>query len=251
MSALLLPSIQDMLREDDIPTNSRRAEGSSILQKIRSEEDQDDDDEDLRMLELQLFPTKLQESQGQRRKIRITKTRSKRSMHVMTLDPVTMERRQATPQDSMWWKLYVEHPDLQSTKFNRNFRRRFRLPYSEFVQLVKDAKDGAWFPRWMKKNCKAPLELLILSALRYLGRGWTFDDLEENTMISVEVHRNFFHQFVSVGEKILYPMYVKGQQPATEQDAANHGFEYDLAGFTGGIGSSDATHITIEKCSYR
>ena len=101
MSALLLPSIQDMLREDDIPTNSRRAEGSSILQKIRSDEDQDDDDEDLRMLELQLFSTKAQESQGQRRKIQITKTRSKRSMHVMTFDPVTMGRRQTAPQDSM------------------------------------------------------------------------------------------------------------------------------------------------------
>jgi len=27
----------------------------------------------------------------------------------------------------------------------------------------------------------------------YLGRGWTFDDIEENTGISQETHRQFFH----------------------------------------------------------
>ena len=44
----------------------------------------------------------------------------------------------------------------------------------------------------------APLSLLILGALRYLGRGWTFADLEENTAISIETHRTFFHEFVAV-----------------------------------------------------
>ena len=42
-----------------------------------------------------------------------------------------------------------------------------------------------------------PLELLVLGSLRYLGRGWTFDDLEEATGISEESHRVFFRRFIS------------------------------------------------------
>ncbi len=44
-----------------------------------------------------------------------------------------------------------------------------------------------------------PFELLILGALRYIGRGWTFDDLEESTNISLSTHRQFFHTFIQVG----------------------------------------------------
>jgi hypothetical protein len=37
-----------------------------------------------------------------------------------------------------------------------------------------------------------PLPLLLLCVLRYIGRGWTFDDLSENTGISEEIVRVFF-----------------------------------------------------------
>ena len=46
-----------------------------------------------------------------------------------------------------------------------------------------------------KKNAAgikvAPIELLLLGTLRFLGRGWTLDDLEEQMMISQETHRCF------------------------------------------------------------
>lgn len=64
------------------------------------------------------------------------------------------------------------------------------------------AREGEWFPHAEKKDAVgrdgSPLELLILGALRYLGRGWSFDDLEEATGISQEVHRRFFHLFIEV-----------------------------------------------------
>jgi len=41
-----------------------------------------------------------------------------------------------------------------------------------------------------------------------LGRLWTFDDLEEQTLISTEVHRNLFHEFIRIGGTILYEEYV-------------------------------------------
>ena len=33
------------------------------------------------------------------------------------------ERRPATPKDSLWWKMYIEHPMLNVPKFHRVFRR--------------------------------------------------------------------------------------------------------------------------------
>jgi hypothetical protein len=48
---------------------------------------------------------------------------------------------------------------------------------------VEDAKMSGYFDRWLSKDAlqkeSSPLELLILGALRYLGRGFTFDDMED------------------------------------------------------------------------
>jgi hypothetical protein len=42
----------------------------------------------------------------------------------------------------------------------------------------------------------------------YLGRGFTFDDCEECTAISEDVHRVFFHEFINVGSTTLFDRYV-------------------------------------------
>ena len=51
-----------------------------------------------------------------------------------------------------------------------------------------------WYPGTVNAggNPASPIELLVLGTLRYLGRGFTFDDLEEVTLVSEEVHRIFF-----------------------------------------------------------
>jgi hypothetical protein len=112
-----------------------------------------------------------------------------------------------------------------------------------------DARDNNWFPHWNKWNSSSPLELLLLGAFRFIGRGWTFDDLEESTLVSAEVHRNFLHKFLDMGSNILYPMYVSIS--LTSEELERHTNEFALAGFNGCIGSTDATHIAIEKCAYR
>lgn len=45
-------------------------------------------------------------------------------------------------------------------------------------------------------NVKAAIPLLLVCALRYVGRGWTFDDLAENAAISEDTLRVFFHCFI-------------------------------------------------------
>ena len=82
------------------------------------------------------------------------------------------------PQQSLWWHMYVDCPQRHDSRFLKKFRRRFRLPYQEFEWFVEEAKRENWFPRWMGKDAtgkeSSPLELLILGAFRYLGRGLTF-----------------------------------------------------------------------------
>ena len=158
-----------------------------------------------------------------------------------------------SPTDSIWYLLYVSCPNVDCKRFQRKFRRRFRMPYESFRTFCLDARAACWFPRWM--GCDAtgkkssPLELLILGSLRYLGRGWTFDDCEESTAISEEVHRTFFHQFILIGSTVLFDRYVL--TPRTKEDVEKHMEEFKLAGLPGACGSSDATCIMHEMCSHR
>jgi hypothetical protein len=67
--------------------------------------------------------------------------------------------------------------------------------------------------RWKKTNLAVELssaiELCLLGSLQYLGRGWTFDGLEEATSINEETHRKFFHCFIYWGSTVLYDDFIK------------------------------------------
>jgi hypothetical protein len=48
------------------------------------------------------------------------------------------ERRLATPKDSLWWKMYIEHPMLSVPKFHQVCQCQFCLPYCMFIQFISD-----------------------------------------------------------------------------------------------------------------
>ena len=179
--------------------------------------------------------------------------RSCKKRHVNYVRDETGNLVQATPRLTSWYLSYVSNPRKENEHWLNKFRRRFRLPYAQFLDLVADAKaHPEYFKRWMSKDAvgleSSPLELMILGALRYLGRGWTFDDLEEATAIDEETHRQFFHVFIEYGSTVLFSRYVTS--PSNSQEAADHMAEFKIAGFPGAVGSSDATHIMMGKCSY-
>lgn len=156
--------------------------------------------------------------------------------------------------ESEWYRRYVKFPDHPLNKKHINlFRRRFRMPYDSFKDLVQEAREDNWFPNYEKPNALGHigicLEILILGALRYLGRGWTFDDLYEATSVSEEVHRRFFKAFVSACRLHLYPKWVK--KPETPEEIEDCMSEYVEAGFDGCIGSADVTHVILERCHYK
>ena len=157
------------------------------------------------------------------------------------------------PTASMWYTMYVNNPLITSdTSMRTKFRQRFRLPYTNYLELVELCRADYRFQKWCgyKKNKKkaSPIELLVLGALRYLGRGFTFDDIEECTAISCEVHRVFFHKFIDYGRHVLFPQHVTF--PKTANEASTHMAEFTISGFPGCVGSSDCTHIATERCEY-
>ena len=85
--------------------------------------------------------------------------------------------RQCKPCDSTWCKLCIETPPTTIHELTL-FRRRFRVPHEIFLELLSDIKKHELFSRWL--NCdatKSPpsnIALLILGAICYIGRAFTF-----------------------------------------------------------------------------
>ena len=159
------------------------------------------------------------------------------------------------PRRSTWYYVYVMHPQVDNPRFQAVFRRRFRLPYNSFVSLTTDLECCPLFSRWHVGKTdvaglpSSPLPLLLLSGLRYLGRSWTIDDLTEATFIGEEVTRIFIHTFLDYGSTVLYSRFVVS--PSTYSAAQTHIKEYKMAGFPGAVGSTDATHVILERVRNR
>jgi hypothetical protein len=86
--------------------------------------------------------------------IRLQHPFARRSRHSMfyQVEAVGGEKRAATPLDCQWYRMYLEFPMVNVPKFHVVFRRRFRLPYAQFIQLLSDSKENNWFPRWGRWN---------------------------------------------------------------------------------------------------
>lgn len=135
----------------------------------------------------------------------------------------------------------------QQSKLFTKFRRRFRMPYQSFRDLLEEVDEHELFARW--KRCDAtgsppsPIGLLLLGSLRYMGRGLTFDDVEEYMAIDEETHRQFFHVFIRYGEIVLFPRYVV--MPRAAIDFHTHRAEFTSGGLWGCGYSSDATNVVM------
>jgi hypothetical protein len=83
------------------------------------------------------------------------------------------------PKASSWYVDYILSNKCSTVaKFKRKFRRRFRMTRDSFLDFLATSKKEAWFADFGLPDCtgrSVPVE-------RYLGRGWTFDDLEEDIL---------------------------------------------------------------------
>ena len=169
--------------------------------------------------------------------------------------PIDGQIKPLGPKNTPWFTEYIESPNITSQKFQCKFRRRFRMSYRSFTKHLVEVKGSHYFRTWRSDNSDcvgrqcSHVELLLLGALRYLGRGWTLDDLEEQTMICEEVHRRFLHAYISWGSTHFFERYVVA--PSNKVDVEANSKEYGIAGLPGCMGSQDATHIGMHRCQYR
>jgi hypothetical protein len=101
-----------------------------------------------------------------------------------------------SPQLTTWWHDYVLDLD-ENHRNGKRFRARYRVPF-DFVILIYQWVQS-WYVRKRTDAARrpsAPIELMVLSCLRILGRGWTFDCCAEATNIGRDTIRTFFHEFV-------------------------------------------------------
>jgi hypothetical protein len=105
------------------------------------------------------------------------------------------------PKGNTWYAIYVKSPEIDNKKFHKKFRKCFRTPFGHFLTVGRMANGSDL----LKRQCltfdavgkkSLPIKLMILGALSYLGRGWTFDNLEESTTTHEETHCQFFHVFI-------------------------------------------------------
>ena len=86
------------------------------------------------------------------------------------------------------------------------------MPHFKFVEMCNDLSQEGAFLQWTSIDAvgesRAELSLLLLGALKYLGRSWTFDCLEEANGLSRETNRLFFNAFIEYGDTKLYGMYL-------------------------------------------
>ncbi|CAN0148637.1 unnamed protein product, partial [Hapterophycus canaliculatus] len=84
------------------------------------------------------------------------------------------------------------------SKEARLFRRRFRIPFQFFTELIALVKEKRWFPMRVKdvsgRQC-IPVELKVLSSLHFLGRGNFFEDMSQASHMSEAVIQASFHRF--------------------------------------------------------
>ena len=177
--------------------------------------------------------------------------RYKRSVkrHPILLRTEDGNLRDVTFTDSTWYCLYILSPP-EGKRLNDIFRRRFRVPYSEFLKIADEIIKHELFARWTRNDCvgnkPTDYRLLLLGSLRYIGRALTFDDIEEYTFVSSEVHRNFFSLFLKYGSTVLYKKHVS--DPASNMDTSLLEKLFKLAGLNGCMGSGDGTHVGMQQC---
>jgi hypothetical protein len=98
---------------------------------------------------------------------------------------------------SDYYRDYVKDAaNYGGTKRLKTFKTRFHLPFEDYLEFVKDAKEGHWFPD--HENEDAPLEIFILGSLRYLAGSLDMDELGNLTGVPHRFLRVFFTLFLKV-----------------------------------------------------
>ena len=148
---------------------------------------------------------------------------------------------------STWGKLLVKLSaipggPLISSREGKLFRRRFRVPWDVFVDLLQKSKERKLFGEnsLLRFDCCGsticPYAIKLLGVLRILGRNWCCDDVAEATGMGETTVRRAFLDFCGNFVDNYYDTYIhrpEGEKLKRMMDV------YARMGLPGCIGSTD------------
>ena len=144
------------------------------------------------------------------------------------------------------WGLLITNPATNdcSTREGRLFRRRFRVPFPVFQQvLVPLCAEKNIFQTHRKSSI--PDEIKLMMCLRILGRNSCADDACELSGIKESTCNSIFKTFLENFVKHISPMFVK----IPEEESLFRVMEvYKKLGFPGTVGSMDCTRLKWTRC---
>lgn len=124
--------------------------------------------------------------------------------------------------ETEWWALFrrlegdVGDRDNDFCRDGCLFRKRFRLPFSDFYSIYETVRDEEWFG--IEKDSKRipPLPLKIMGTFRLLGRNLVYDDITEISRINAETMRCFFRGFTHAFSRRFYDEWMRQPQTTDE-----------------------------------
>ena len=131
----------------------------------------------------------------------------------------------------------------------QRFRRRFRIPYSVFLKLCNDLRTEL---KCAERNAghveSIPYEVKVLSSLRRLSRGETWDTIVElcDDIPCETILSGFFKKFLKTmkkryGDEMIHP-------PRTEEELFSVLKTSTRRGYPGCIGFMDGVHVHWDMC---
>ena len=87
----------------------------------------------------------------------------------------------------------------------------------------------------------------LLGAFGCIGRAWKFDNIEDETAMSRETNRQHFIVFIECRSSMLYKRCVLDL--SLNGMIVKHESSFNLVGFNGCIGSTDATRVGMLNCA--
>ena len=151
-----------------------------------------------------------------------------------------------------WWTMFRRlEGDLGDhnndlCRDGQRFRKRFRLPFSEFHSLYQTVLDEEWFGVEKQSKRKPPLFMKMMGTFRLLGRNLVYDDITEISKIKEETMRVFFGDFVHTFSRKFYDAWMR--QPQTREDIRANESVYSSNGLSGCCNSFDGFHVCWDRC---
>ena len=149
---------------------------------------------------------------------------------------------------SSTWGRWLDNPTIHdpNSKIAKIFMLRFRVPFILFDQKIKKmCIENNVFEMTYESKATVPIEFKILLALRLLGRGNCYDDINELSQVPASSVPYYFHKFVSNFSRLFYDEFIRFPGESSLQDRLDH---YAALGLPGAMGSVDCTRIHWDKC---